>query len=209
MENCVFKTRNFSCPNTLQVIAEKMKKKIIILFLIIPTSLIFGQNISKDSIIEWKKDNNLSWSEFLGKPNDNIIADALTSYKIEVLPSDVVLDENDNILNYQNLTVKANFYKYHSWYIENTNQLLEHEQLHFDIAELFARKMRMEFEKLKNDNESNFNIYVDCYNRLWKDCREMQGDYDFDTNHGRENEINLKWIDKINNELSKLNEFEL
>ena len=186
-----------------------MKKKIIILFLIIPTSLIFGQNISKDSIIEWKKDNNLSWSEFLGKPNDNIIADALTSYKIEVLPSDVVLDENDNILNYQNLTVKANFYKYHSWYIENTNQLLEHEQLHFDIAELFARKMRMEFEKLKNDNESNFNIYVDCYNRLWKDCREMQRDYDFDTNHGRENEINLKWIDKINNELSKLNEFEL
>ncbi|SFS80998.1 DUF922 domain-containing protein [Lutibacter maritimus] len=167
-----------------------------------------GNIINKDSIIEWDENQKLTWSDFLDKPDENdSVGDALTSYKIEIVPSNVVVDENDRIQNFRNLTVKANFYKYHSWYIENTDDLLEHEQLHFDIAELFARKMRKEFIKMQNDNESKFDIYSNCYSRLWKECRIMQQQYDYETSHGREKAMNQKWFDKIRSEINKLNEY--
>lgn len=202
------KVRYCSYTRPLQVIPEKIKKnKLFLLLFILSWKIIFGQNINKDSIIEWNQNRKLTWSDFLDKPDDNIIADALTSYKIEVVPSNVIVDQYDRIQNYNELSVKANFYKYHSWYIENTKELLEHEQLHFDIAELYARKMRMEFMKMKNKNESRFESYLNCYKRLWKECRKLQQEYDFETNNGRIREENLKWINKITIELSKFDNY--
>ena len=183
------------------------KKTILSLLLILNCKLILGQYVLRDSIIEWNHNQKLSWNDFLDKPDDNIIADALTSYKIEVIPSNVIVDEQDRIQNYHELSVKANFYKYHSWSIEKTKELLKHEQLHFDIAELYARKMRKEFVKMQNKNESRFESYLNCYNQLWKECRKLQQEYDFETNHGRLKEMNLKWINKITNELEKLDNY--
>ena len=184
-----------------------MNKTIIILLFLLNCNLIIGNITRKDSIIEWSENQKLTWADFLDTADENdAVADALTSYKIEIIPSNVKVDEQDRILNYKELTVKANFYKYHSWHIEKTDKLLEHEQLHFDIAELFARKMRKEFVKMQRENDSKFDSYSKCYSRLWRECKEMQQLYDYETNHGREKEINLEWIEKIKLELKKYDE---
>lgn len=184
-------------------------KLILILLVLLNYGVVLGQqnSIVNDSIIEWNSEYKLSWSDFLGEPSDEVYGSAMTSYKIEVIPSDVIVDENDRIKGYDNLSVKANFYKYYSWTIENKNELLHHEQLHFDIAELFARKMRKEFRKLQSSKEARFTIYLECYNSLWKECRAYQKKYDYETRHGLESEINEKWITEINEELKALQEF--
>jgi hypothetical protein len=181
-------------------------KLILIIFIWLNYGVILGQSksIVNDSIIEWNLKYKLSWSDFLGKPDEDIFGSAMTSYKIEIIPSEVKVDENDRVRGYENLSVKANFYKYYSWAIENNIQLLHHEQLHFDIAELFARKIRKEFKKSQLNKEARFTTYLEHYNLLWKECREYQKRYDHETRNGLETEINEKWIVKINEELEVL-----
>ena len=153
---------------------------------------------SIDSIISWSKTSKLEWQDYTGKMNPDIFAFAITSYKIDIVPENVKVDAHDHILNYQDLTVSANFYKNHSWTISADIDLLNHEQLHFDIAELYARKIRKRFSELKTAKEKRFSMYWDEYNVLWKACRLLQKQYDIETNHGAKKAENEAWIEKIN-----------
>lgn len=184
-------------------------KLYLMLLVLLNYGMIQGQqkSIVNDSILEWNSKQILTWSDFLGKPNDDVFASAKTSYKIEIIPSDVLVDENDRVIGYENLTVKAIFYKYYSWSIERNNQLLQHEQLHFDIAELFARKMRKEYRKSQVNKDADFNTYLEHHNLFWKECRKYQKKYDYETRHGLEEKINKKWIIKVNEELEALKDF--
>ncbi len=113
----------------------------------------------------------------------------------------------DNIQNYENLTVVAKFYKDKSWVTSRTDGLLAHEQLHFDIAELYARKIRKKFSELKSVNEQRFAVYASAYELLWQECREYQKMYDSQTKNGILTEENNIWINKVLNEIMELNEF--
>ncbi|WP_106792391.1 DUF922 domain-containing protein [Aquimarina sp. Aq78] len=182
---------------------------IFILVLLIISSNLIAQEESNKNIVEWKSDRKLLWSDFIAEPNTDIFAFALTSYKIEIFPTDVMVDENNNIQNYKDLHLNALFYKNHSWVIKKTEKLLQHEQLHFDIAELFARKMRQKFEELKVQNIADYDSYMSVYTMLWKKCRKMQNDYDEKTNHGIKEAINSQWQINVHSELQDLNSFAL
>ena len=136
------------------------------------------QTITAQDYIPWSKNRKLEWKDFQGQPTEDLFAAALTSYKIEIIPSNVIVDEGNNFKNFTKLTVEANFYKNHSWAVEKNDYLLQHEQLHFDIAELFARKMRTEFKKLQDKNIANFDTYYNVYKKLWAECRQMQKAFD-------------------------------
>lgn len=151
-----------------------------------------------DNIISWSNTNKLQWHDYKGTMNPDIFAYAVTSYKIDIIPENVKVDAQDHILNYQDLTVQANFYKNHSWTISADVNLLNHEQLHFDIAELYARKIRQRFAELKTAKEQRFSRYWDEYNALYKACRLLQKQYDVETNHGAKKLENDAWIEKIN-----------
>ncbi len=181
----------------------------ITIFSILICGIVFGQPevVVNDSIIGWNSNYQLTWSDFLGKPNTEVFGSALTSYKIQVLPSDVLVDKNDRIQGYEDLTVQANFYKYHSWTTVKSKNVLDHEQLHFDIAELFARKMRKRFKEIQDDKEARFSVYMDCYNMFWKDCRAYQKEYDSETGHGRDLDVNKIWAERVQGELFLLEEF--
>ncbi len=184
-------------------------QSIFFLATLIISSNLIAQEKSNENIIEWKSDRKLLWSDFLGEPNTDIFAFALTSYKIEIFPNDVMVDENNNIQNYKDLHLNALFYKNHSWVIKKNEKLLQHEQLHFDIAELFARKMRQKFEELKAQKIANYDSYMSIYIIFWKQCRKMQKDYDEKTSHGIKEAINSQWQINIYNELQNLNSFAL
>ncbi len=182
----------------------------LLLFLICYPILSFGQEqiIANDSIIKWETNKKLIWSDFLGVADENVFGYAMTSYKIEVIPSEVMVDENNNIQNYETLNVVVNFYKYHSWYIKDDIDLLNHEQLHFDIAEIFARKMRKYFKELQLNQVTQFSSYIECYNLFWEESRTYQKLYDSETRHGLDKEKNKQWSIKIKEELDLYNDYE-
>ena len=82
--------------------------------------------------------------------------------------------------------------------------LLKHEQLHFDIAELFCRKINLKFRELQSNNIKNFDTYQNAYSSLWNECRKYQKEYDFETYHGFFKDTNNEWILKIKSELNNI-----
>ncbi|MBF8148279.1 DUF922 domain-containing protein [Winogradskyella sp. F6397] len=176
-----------------------MKKPTTFYYILI--LLFISKHINAQTTVEWSKDRKLTWSDFKASPNEDILAYALTSYKIEILPNDIMVDANENIQNYESLTVVANFYTDHSWVYEESPYLLLHEQLHFDIAALYAFKIRDAFEKLKEEKNANYNAYVNVYQKLWAECLQTQSFYDNETKHGQLVEINNSWIDKITQQI--------
>lgn len=180
--------------------------RLLILFCLLS---FFGHAQDKDAAtyVSWDDDYQLEWADFQGNTEGNFILAASTSYKIDLLPESVMVDENDQIQGYEHLTVVANFYKNSSWHTTNSQHILKHERLHFDIAELFARKIRKRFSELKKGKQASFSVYQDAFNLFWKECRKMQKRYDLETNHGGKIEINEIWQARILKELESLSAF--
>ncbi len=179
-------------------------------FLLLFTTGAFSQNAFDNSnlnTIVWNHNEKLEWKDFTGILAPNLFGNALTSYKIEIVPENVLVDAEDNIQGYENLTVIAKFYKDKSWTISQTEDLLAHEQLHFDIAELYARRIRKKFSELKNIKEKRFSVYALAYEHLWQECRQYQKTYDSETKNGILKEENVIWINKIKQEILDLDRF--
>lgn len=186
------------------------KKSVLFGFGFLVLFQLFAQEkkeLPNDSILSWNNTIKLKWADFEGELNPNVFAYAVTSYKIDIIPENVKVDKNDNIQNYEQLTVVASFYKKQSWTVSSNIELLKHEQLHFDIAELFARKIRKRYSELKSTKQKAYSTYWKEYSLLWKECREMQKQYDSETNHGANNEKNLNWNVKIAASLEALENF--
>ncbi|WP_103070036.1 DUF922 domain-containing protein [Aquimarina sediminis] len=176
------------------------------------TSLIFGQKDIQVSpnIIQWEKGVFLKPSDFkINKDVDPFkVKNALTTYKIEILPKEVIVDEKNNIVNYLKMNLATYFYKKKSWLGNKKDpKHLAHEQLHFDIAELFARKMRKAFKELKNKRIKNFDDYQKVYNKYWKACKTYQNTYDRETFNGSMPIPSNDWLLKVDKELYELEEY--
>lgn len=167
-------------------------------------AFICSTKLNGQETIKWSNDKKLTWSDFKGSPNLDVIAYAQTAYKIEILPSDVLVDDNNNIQNYEDMTVEAVFYTNESWVYEKSEYLLKHEQLHFDIAALYAYKIRMAFDTLIKEKNANFESYLKVYKKLWTKCLETQKTYDSETQHGQLVKENNEWIEKINTEINSI-----
>ena len=179
-------------------------KNLTVLFLLYTLIHSSASSLNAQSVIPWSQTTKLEWSDFRASPNTDILGYAQTSYKIEIEPSNVLVDENNNIQNHESLSVVANFYKNHSWVFKKDDYLLKHEQLHFDIAGLYARKMMNEFDKLKKNKIADFDSYMSVYKNLWAECRQVQKKYDKETNHGLSVDINNTWIEEIESEINKI-----
>ena len=94
--------------------------------------------------------------------------------------------------------VNAYFYPNESWYRpklcnENT---LAHEQLHFDITEIFARKMRDKLQRTSFSDDVKAEVRK-IYNDILKELQEYQERYDWETNFSRNREKQAEWNQKI------------
>src|SRR5438128_520567 len=98
--------------------------------------------------VYWNKQRVLSWADFLGKPeNEPIIgARTFTSIRYKLLDYDTSC----------RVLVRCVFLPRESWTRTQhaTEYGLKHEQLHFDISELFARKLRQAYCNYKYNHET-------------------------------------------------------
>jgi hypothetical protein len=145
-----------------------------------------------DDLIEWSKENRLQWKDYklrnLKRRNDGM---AITTVRISARG---YLEEE-----VPDFVVKAIFVKSDSWTSDSTDMaLLSHEQLHFDIGELYAQKIRLKIDELKAEGELSAKVYRGAINNLITLFKAYSGQYDNETNHGTNRERQLVWEKRMN-----------
>lgn len=176
-----------------------MKSLIAIVFLII-TQFSFGQ----DKELPWREGFKLTYSDFEAIPNNNHPFAAITysgmsyGFSADVINGKVKVDYE----------IKCYFVANKSWMkMDMADEvLLAHEQLHFDITELFARKFRQELSTM-NFTENVKQEIREVYLRVNREKVAMQEEYDEETNHSKRRNKQKEWEIRVAEELQKLNAF--
>lgn len=174
------------------------KLKPVILFLLIFISW-FASAQSKDTIY-WNPNRKLNWEDFKGKADNNTNLLAMTQAGIGY----EVACNGGNLY----LKIFCYFNVKKSWAKEkDSQQLLQHEQLHFDITELYTRKLRKKLSEVADPCGKNIKELNKIYQSNFNDCASEQDRYDKETNHSL-NELKQKdWEERITKELKELEKF--
>ncbi len=157
-----------------------------------------------DSVRFWSADSLLLASDFKYY-SDTSIRHSNYCYKtsslldIEVYISDY--KKTDSEFKY---IVYPLFYEYGSWLHDTA--LLTHAQVHFNISELYARRIRKYLHEATNNPKQLKKIKKGIYDLLEKHaiCHEV---YDNETNMGKFQNMQIFWNDQTYNKLDTLNNF--
>lgn len=181
-------------------------KKIIVIISIVIGFTSFGQEtiIENDTIILWSKTRPLVWADFKGKTKltkkeNGIYTGALTAAGPVFVHQ---MDKNGNMISYP-LTY---FFKLLSSSISDDKLLLFHEQIHFDIAEVYTRKLRKSYAELIEDKIYESSVYSDLSNKIAENCAELQNEFDKEPSFSKTTQE--KWRKRIDKELEELKEYE-
>ncbi|MBK0404678.1 DUF922 domain-containing protein [Adhaeribacter sp. BT258] len=146
--------------------------------------------------ISWKASRRLTWEDFKGKANAQDPLHALTATNIDMKAK----CDNGEL----KVKIESTFAPHESWSKnKKSERLLFHEQLHFDITEIYARRLFKELTSLKNacDNSEQLNKIA---TRVFDEWKKQEDIYDKETNHGLDQEKMKVWADKVNAELKSL-----
>ena len=150
--------------------------------------------------IEWSDELYLSWEDYQLKKSKRSNEEggvALTSVFHSV--------RGGIIKGEPRFEVKVLFVKKDSWTTDPTNiVLLAHEKLHFDIAEMFGRKIRKQIADLYDRGERDLKIYNKYVKILLGDFKRFSSNYDKETRHGSDSEEQKAWFDLVYSELDRL-----
>ena len=146
-----------------------------------------------EEVISWSPGLKLSWVDFKGKPTNReaaaITASGITySFSTTSWKDEVTLD----------FIVTTHFYPNKSWYRPDLCDavILSHEQLHFDIAEVFARKMRKRLASTKFTKNVKAEV-AKIYDEINIALYVFQNRYDNETNFSKAREKQWLWNEKI------------
>lgn len=79
-----------------------------------------------------------------------------------------------------------------------TDELLNHEQGHFDINEIFARYCIKELKEVKVKNMDKFGKVVEkTFDRIGREMSKFQDEYDRETDHSKVRDKQIEWNKKI------------
>ncbi len=180
-----------------------MKNSLSFLIVVAISAILWGTNATSTDIIYWTSDYKLTWADFEGAPNYK------HTYKdVSAITFSGIVDYRgceDGKIIYK---IKAYFEKKNSWVksIGQNDHTLEHEQIHFDITELYARKLRKALsEKMfVCGQEVAFEAFVNDFLKGWQ---KMQEDYDGETGYSNKHKEQEEWIRKVRMELNELDEY--
>lgn len=152
--------------------------------------------------LHWHRDRRLTWNDFTGEPDDEPIfgARTFTSIKYKLLDRDTAC----------NVQVRCIFLKKVSWTQPQhaTEYALLHEQIHFDISELFARKLRQAYCRYKYNRQTVNADVAEIFSRICAEKTKFNRQYDKETCHSLHKMKQLEWTNKISDMLDQLSEFE-
>lgn len=174
-----------------------LMKKLLTLFFTTHILLLFSQKIV------WREDVKLNWSNFKSKENIMKNDTAVVSYSSCGLKYTAA---KDKITNGIKIKIDATFDPEKSWkdQIKTKGLNIRHEQGHFDIAEIYARKLRKEFlENVKSEKDYQIKFKV-IYQMLYREFLDYENYYDRITKRGTLSEKQQELEDEIKAQLKKL-----
>jgi hypothetical protein len=157
-------------------------------------------SITDDKYKVWSANDSLQWADFKKFPEEK---DLKYGLKIKTLTSLVYfytpsLWHIDSCMN-----VYVAVRKQHSFTWDSTNlQLLKHESIHFDIAELFARYLRKELITLSQSDDNTLDQYLYTRDSLFQAAHVFQDKYDEETMYGLNSKAQKRWAEYVRDQLS-------
>lgn len=163
---------------------------------------IIGLTKAQDKIF-WSENRKLVWEDFQSKSQPNTSKAAATTF----CGISYLLNSPTKKFSSKEVKIESFFVPSKSWAHSDhkTDLVLMHEQSHFDIAELFARR----FRKLISDKILDAKTLQKHYTNVYEAYKDFQQDYETVTNHGRIREKQLEYSEKINQEIEKLSDFKI
>jgi hypothetical protein len=161
-----------------------------------------SSDTDREGLIVWNERTGIDWTDFRGIPDNRSPYDAQANSGLKYSYSYSV--GNNNKINVQ-FDVNSFFNSQLSWSKsqKQTHILLDHEQLHFDISEVHARKLKKTlsaFHFSKNVKKEAEKIF----SKINGDRLQMQNNYDLESDHSKNDKQQAKWAAFIQEELQAL-----
>jgi Bacterial protein of unknown function (DUF922) len=167
-----------------------MKYLLQFIFLFLPSApvavLAQGNN---EELLEWNASRKLTWADYKAAPNPSSDAAASTTTYLAIK-----YDINSTGFSYK---IDSRFSKTKSWGLHKTAYILSHEQGHFDIAEIFARKLNQVMSEYKFNKKTYQKDLKRIYDEVTREKEDIQEQYDRETNHSIRKEEQADWLKKI------------
>lgn len=173
-----------------------MKRSFLATAFIFPLFLII--NFEED-FIKWNENRKLTWDDFKAPPMQMGSTAAMTTTH---------LGFSYNIANGKvTYKIDCQFQKNRSWGLVKNDWILKHEQGHFDIAEIFARKLNKGVSDYQF-NTATFQKDLDgIYRAVINEKEKFQQQYDDETDHSRNKPKQEEWFKKIEIELKEFKDW--
>lgn len=173
-----------------------MYKLLFTLLMSFPVAL---QAQEDEELVNWSSANRLTWNDYKGKADPSTGAAASTATYLGI-------DYNFSPKGFT-YKISCSFSKTKSWGLHKNDHILGHEQGHFDIAEIFARKLNQKMSKYKFDKDNYKTDLRKIYEDVITEKEEMQNRYDEETNHSIIKEKQAEWLKKIDKMLKEYKSF--
>lgn len=145
--------------------------------------------------INWNSNIKLKFSDF--KSNPNPLSNASAESSLEILCKTNLKEKTCIVL--------SNFSRSESWIKpKNNNTLLLHEQVHFNIAEIFARKLRAKISEYVFIRKTLLIDIKSLYDTQNSELDIVQDLYDKETNFSNNYKCQEEWNRYINQMLKEL-----
>ena len=178
-----------------------MKHFFLFLIFCLSSKFLIAQNdvraFGVDTIL-WNENVSLHFSDFKAKPGRSFQGLTYSGLYLDMKKD----NKKTQVFCYTVFISQKSFLK------DSSDELLKHEQLHFDITELYARKMRQQISKISFQNEKNASLAIQkIYNSVTTAFNNEQDEYDKETEHGINKAKQKQWIDSVHNQLNNLKIF--
>lgn len=152
-------------------------------------------------VLPWSPDRKLTWADFRGAPRARGFTGAATHARIKATPS------VNSLSGRVQVQVRALFECRQSWAIEKAKKsdyLLNHEQRHFDIAEIYARKLRRTLQQRRITAGNWARVRREVIAPLFREYVRYDEAYDQETIHGIDRHAQAVWDRQIDRQLGDL-----
>ena len=177
----------------------------LLIYLVCVFSMHLTSAQTTGDIILWNKDIKLSWTDFHALPSktSKYAANSHCGIKID-------FNEKTNVVE---IIVESQFTRSKSWNKPGlrSDNLLRHEQGHFDMTELFARKLRKKISNLNISSKKDVDRFSrkvnELFNATYEKFQRESVKYDEKTNHSENIKEQEEWTEDIQEDLDSMEEY--
>lgn len=178
-----------------------MPSKIFATLLLLTCCTVVRVAIAQE-VLYWRADRPLNWDDFKGQPTSNNWRHAASIH------FHMCADVQEEKTRDATIAIRSFCYPRKNWKRPNelSDFLLKHEQTHFDITELYARKARKTVGDCKHWYRGNGHFRYGKLNRIyyryWWSCCITELRYDVATRHSLRKNRQMAWNSKIATKLT-------